>query len=174
MTDQYTVSAEKCGHIIAVYVKGGLECSWLRMYLDCKTGQMACDSDIGTFACRIPIKTISFSSLLKKPYWLLKKCVKPCDMRFSWSVSESCLCQMVREDGGDLAGLKSVLQRANEYTDSADAWLTAVDLIADRDNYDLPCDWAECVEHFYMPQQTLFAKICRDVIAPEVERVMRE
>lgn len=36
MTDQYTVSAEKCGHIIAVYVEGDHACLWIRMYLDCR------------------------------------------------------------------------------------------------------------------------------------------
>lgn len=53
-------------------------------------------------------------------------------------------------------------------------WLTALQMIADRKGFELPEEWCGCVIRCYTPQQKLFAEICRDVIAPEVERVMRE
>lgn len=174
MTDQYKATSEKCGHIIAVYVEGDPMCLWLRMYLDCKTGQMACDSDIGHFACVMPIKEKPFSGWLKNTGWMLRKCVHPLDMEFRRDASEDYLREMVREEEGDIDGLESVLLSADEYGDEEGAWLTAVTLIADNEDYDLPWDWVDCVIRCYTPQQKRFAEICRDVIAPEVERVMRE
>lgn len=169
---KYKATAEKCGHIIAVYVEGDPMCLWMRMYLDCKTGQMTCDSDIGHFACRMPIKDGSFSDWLKKTDWMLRKCVHPLDQRFSRSASEDCLREMVRDEDGDMEGLDSVLLSAEEYDTSADAWETAVLLSANDEEYDLPEEWYDCIIRDYTEQQKRFAKICRDVIAPEVERVI--
>lgn len=170
----YKAKAEKCGHIIAVYIKGGPECLWLRMYLDCKTGQMTCDSDIGHFACVMPTKEKPFSGWLKNTDWMLRKCVHPLDMEFRRGASEDCLREMVGEEEGDIDGLESVLLSAEEYDTSVDAWETAVLLSANDEGYDLPLEWYDCVIRCYTPQQKRFAEICRDVIAPEVERVMQE
>lgn len=78
----YKAKAEKCGHIIAVYVEGDPMCLWMRMYLDCRNGQMVCDSDIGHFACRMPIKVDTFSNWLEYTDWMLRMCVHPLDQRF--------------------------------------------------------------------------------------------
>lgn len=171
---KYKATAEKCGHIIVVYVEGDPMCLWLRMYLDCKNGQMTCDSDIGHFACVMPIKEKPFSGWLKNTDWMLRKCVRPLDMEFRRGASEDYLREMAREEGADLDGLESVLLGAEEYDTSADAWETAVLLSANDEGYDLPLEWYDCIIRNYTPHQKRFAEICRDVIAPEVERVMRE
>lgn len=174
MTDKYKATAEKCGHIIAVYVTGDYMCMWMRMYLDCRNGQMVCDSDIGHFACVMPIKEELFPHWLRNTDWILKKCVKPLDQEFRRSASEDCLREMVREEEGDIDGLESVLLSAEEYGENVDSWLIAVEWIAENEDFDLPYGWSDCVIRCYTPQQKRFAEICRDVIAPEVERVMQE
>lgn len=174
MTDKYKATAEKCGHIIAVYVEGDHACLWMRMYLDCRNGQMTCDSDIGHFACVMPINAYPFSHNLRKTEWLLRKCVNPFDMKFNVIASENFLREIVREGEGDLDGLESVLMSARGYEDNSDAWIIAVDWIAKYECFDLPYNWTDCVIRYYTEQQKRFAEICRDVIAPEVERVMQE
>lgn len=170
---KYKATAEKCGHIIAVYVEGDPMCLWMHMYLDCRNGQMTCDSDIGMFACMMPIKADLFSRWLRKADWLLRKCVKPNEMEFRLNESIDCLREMADDEDLDMEELNDVIYE-NDYTQDAESWMTALQLIADQKGFELPDEWYDCVIRCYTPQQKRFAEICRDVIAPEVERVMQE
>lgn len=174
MTDKYKATAEKCGHIIAVYVEDDPMCLWMRMYLDCRNGQMTCDSDIGHFACVMPINAYPFAHNLMKTEWLLMKCVEPFDMAFRLELSIDRLREMAIDEELDIEELNDVIYEAGDHTQNAESWLTALKLIADRKGFELPEEWYDCIIRMYTKQQMRFAEICRDVIAPEVERVMRE
>lgn len=70
--------------------------------------------------------------------------------------------------------LDDIIDEAYAYASDKDAWAAAINLGADYYGIDLPCEWWECLVEEYTPRQRRFARLCSDVIAPELRRMLRE
>ena len=176
-------TGEQHGSLIVIRMTGGPDCLWLNMYLDIEKGQMTCDSDIGFYAYHwgrhIP-KDESFLQFccrwLADEEWLLRKCIdeRHVEKRFDLEKTVENLRIMIHEDtdGEDEDNLEYALETAEGYSEDRRAWTAAFYVAADREMAYLPDEWYECIEEDYSPWQKRFAEICREVIVPELERLI--
>lgn len=170
------------GEVVIIRMRGGPDCMWLNMYLDTRDWQMTCDSDVGSYAFRFGPPRISRSFLrfcidwLGDENYLLRKCVG--EMRLDKTLmleeTESAFRAMIYEFYGDEEfdedALDGILCDAEGYSDTAQSWAFAVQVHAEWADFQLPEEWYECVREGYSPMQKRFAEICKNTIAPELER----
>ena len=177
-------SAERHGDVVVIRMTGGHDCLWLNMYLDTEAWQMTCDSDIGFYAYhwgRPQSATESFIEFcirwLSNDEWLLRKCIgerheaKAFDVGASVTALREAFLEYHGEDT-DTDDLESMLEIAYGYSDEYRSWIAAVYVLADERNIELPEDWYECIAEDYTPWQKRFAEICREVIVPELLRII--
>lgn len=179
--------AEKHGSIVVVRMTGGPDCLWMNIYLDMDAGQMTCDSDIGFYAYhwgRYFPQDESFLQFccrwLADENWLLRKCIgeRHCDKGFD--ADETCrrLIEAYKEENEhpdeaevDTYFLEEAISRANCF-DDVDAWAAVLQEAATSLDVELPEEWWECIDREYTPWQKRFAEICREVIVPELEKLI--
>lgn len=183
----YSAHAERHGDIVAIRLTGGSACLWLNMYLDLKEWQMTCDSDIGSYAYRFGKPRDAdernfidyFCNVEVNEGWLLRKCVDEMHLPkgFNAAKSEYELCRMAADAGADeerRSELAELLDGMRAYSNNKDGWIAAICVGAEERGIDLPEGWGECITEKYTPQQRRFARICSEVIVPELRRMMRE
>lgn len=177
-------TVEQHGPLLVVRMTGGPDCLWLNMYLDTEAGQMTCDSDIGFYAHHwgrhIP-KDESFLQFccrwLSDEGWLLRKCINEqhVPLQFDRDGTIEALRQGYAEwhDGEelDMFHFEYALDEANAHYDKG-AWFAAFQIAADANGVELPDDWWDCIREEYTPWQKRFAEICREVIVPEIRKVV--
>ena len=56
--------------------------------------------------------------------------------------------------------------------DNREQFAAALSVAADERGVELPKDWWMCIVEDYPPWQRRFAEICREVIVPELKRLM--
>ncbi len=176
-------TAEQHGSLVVIRMTGAGDCLWLNMYLDMEEGQMTCDSDIGFYAYhwgrRIP-ENESFLRFccrwLADEEWLLRKCIgeQHVQKRYDYEKTVENLRTMIHEytDGEDEDNLEYALEAAEGYSDDRGAWTAAFYVAADHEMTYLPDEWYECIEEDYSTWQKRFAEICREVIVPELKRLI--
>ena len=180
-------TAERHGDIVAVYMQGGGDCLWLNMYLDCKDGQMTCDSDIGVYSyhwgrsCKGEDFITFCIRWMSDEEWLLRKCIDEnrADKKFDRFETVMNLRKAYDEyhsvdDDEIYAGCEfdDVLEVANGY-DNAEQFAAVLSVIADERGVELPEEWWTCIHREYTPWQKRFAEICREVIVPELRRLLK-
>ena len=168
-------TAEQNGSVVVIRMRGGPDCLWLNMYLDENERQMTCDSDIGFYAYhwgRNAIRGKSFVDFcinwLADENWLLRKCIgeRHIDKGFDAEKTRQNLRKAYEEENTDKA-----IERADQF-DEVDAWAAVLQEAADSLGVDLPEEWYECIERDYTTWQKRFAEICREVIVPELKRLV--
>ena len=180
-------TAERHGDLVVIRMTGGPDCLWLHMYLDTEAWQMTCDSDIGFYAYRwgkTASKTESFVEFccrwLKDEAWLLRKCIgeRHIDKGFDALKTRQNLLKAYEEENTDEDApdcdtyyLDEAIARADQF-DDVDAWAAVLQEAADSLGVDLPEEWYECIERDYTPWQKRFAEICREVIVPELRKLV--
>lgn len=180
-------TVEQQGTMIVVRMTGGMDCLWLNMYLDTIAGQMTCDSDIGFYAYhwgKGAIKTESFVQLcvrwLADENWLLRKCIgeRHADKGFDAEETRRNLIEAYKEENEhpdetdcDTYFLEEAISRANQF-DDVDAWSAVLQEAATSLDIELPEEWWDCIKRDYTPWQKRFAEICREVIVPELEKLI--
>ena len=180
-------TAERHGPVVVVHYTGGGDCLWLNMYLDCKHGQMTCDSDIGSYSyhwgrCWDGEDFISFCiRWFSCEEWLLRKCIDENHEELAFDLHETVL--NIRNEYDDIHNsgdeydvdfeFDEVLDVANGY-DNKDQFIAALSVAADERGVELPEEWWSCIVEDYTPWQKRFAEICREVIVPELKRMMEE
>ena len=170
--------------IVIIRMTGGPDCLWLNMYLDTKEWQMTCDSDVGAFSYhwgRGASRTESFEEFccrwLNNEEWLLRKCVGEMHLKkaFNYEATREKITQSYMEGNEyadlDLYYLDEVFAEAAGY-DEVSAWSAALQCKAETLGVDLPEEWYECIVEEYTPQQKRFAEICREVIVPELKKIV--
>ena len=178
---------EQTGQIVVIRMTGGPDCLWLNMYLDGAAGQMTCDSDIGFYAYHwgsIATRNESFLQFcirwLEDKNWLLRKCIgeRHIDKGFDAVETRRNLLKAYEEKNADEPDcdsyyLDEAISRADEFQD-VDAWAAVLQSAADSLGVDLPEEWWECIVRDYTPWQKRFAEICREVIVPELKKLVEE
>lgn len=184
-------TAERHGPVVVVRYTGVCDCLWLNMYLDCEHRQMTCDSDIGFYAYHWgrgwgEEDFISFCiRWFSSEEWLLRKCIgeQHVEKWFDRDASiENLRREFAEENGKDedeidsetfdlLCDFDNVLDIAAGYDDHA-RFAVALSVAADERAVDLPDEWWSCLVEDYTPRQKRFAEICREVIVPELKRMM--
>ena len=157
------------------------------MYLDCKHGQMTCDSDIGSYSyhwgrCWDGEDFISFCiRWFSCEEWLLRKCIGENHEELAFDRYETLMNLRKAYDDIHNSGdeydvdfeFDEVLDVANGY-DNKDQFIAAMSVLADERGVELPDEWWSCIVEDYTPWQKRFAEICREVIVPELKRMMEE
>lgn len=182
-------TAERCGSVVVIRMTGGPDCLWLNMYLDTDARQMTCDSDIGFYAYHWGRLAAAYTNFLNfccnwlaDENWLLRKCIgeRHIDKGFDLKKTEQNLLKAYKEENADEDDLdcdtywiEEALLRASGF-DDADSWAAVLQASADNLGVDLPEEWYECIECDYTPWQKRFAEICREVIVPELEKLMNQ
>lgn len=178
-------TAERHGPVVVVRYTGGGDCLWLNMYLDCEHGQMTCDSDIGFYAYHWgrgwgEEDFISFCiRWFSNEEWLLRKCIGEYHVPKAFDQYETVM--NLREAYDDIHNrgdeydvdceFDEVLEDARQF-DNKDQFTAALSVVADERGVELPEEWWSCIVEDYTPWQKRFAEICREVIAPELKRMM--
>ena len=179
-------TAERHGPVVVVRYIGGFDCLWLNMYLDCKYGQMTCDSDIGSYSYkwyRCADNGDDFirfcTKWLANEEWLLRKCIGEKHEELEFDRHETVL--NLRKAYDDIHNndeeydvdfeFDQVLDVANGY-DNKEQFITALSVLADERGVELPEEWWTCIVEHYTPWQKRFAEICREVIVPELKRMI--
>ena len=175
-------TAERCGDIILIRMTGGPDCLWLTMVLDMKSFQLMCDSDIGSYFYRFHGSHegqdfLKFCIEWFNNYeWLLRKCIgeQRCDMQFDLDASISALREKYTEYNGDDCDsydFERVLEIASAYRDRDD-FAVAINVAANELCVELPEEWWTCLCVEYTAWQKRFAEICKEVIRPELMKLM--
>ena len=178
-------TAERHGPVVVVRYTGGGDCLWLNMYLDCEQGQMVCDSDIGFYAYHwgrswYGEDFISFCiRWLSNDEWLFRRCIDENHEELAFDRHETVL--NLRKAYDDIhnscdeydvdCSFDEVLDIANGY-DNKEQFIAALSVASDERGVELPDEWWSCIVEDYTPQQKRFAEICREVIVPELKRIM--
>lgn len=180
-------TAERHGPVVVVRYTGGGDCLWMNMYLDCEHGQMTCDSDIGSYSYNwggCVQKGDDFLRLciewLANEKWLLRKCIGEKHEKLELDRHETVLNLRKAYDDIHNSGdeeydvdfsFDEVLDIANWY-DNKDQFIATLSVAADERGVELPDEWLSCIVEDYTPQQKRFAEICREVIVPELKRMI--
>lgn len=184
-------TAERHGTVVVVHMTGGCDCMWLNMYLDCENGQMTCDSDIGLYAYHWGNRWngedfIAFCiRWFYDDEWLLRKCIdeKHVEKEFDRDASIEGLRRAFAEenetdedetysDTFDLTcEFDNVLEIAEGYDNHAQ-FVAALAVAAEERDVELPEEWLDCLVEDYTPWQKRFAEICREVIVPELRKLV--
>lgn len=182
---QRKATAKRNGNMIVIYMTGGSDCLWLNMYLDTQDWQMTCDSDIGSYAYHWgrpgSAQSESFIQFccrwLYDDEWLLRKCIgeRRIEKDFDAKKTRENIINDFRENGyddADFHDLDAALDCADIYYDNRAAWTAVFQECAESLDIELPDEWRSNIAEDYTPWQKRFAEICREVIVPEIERVM--
>ena len=178
-------TAERHGPVVVVRYTGGGDCLWLNMYLDCKYGQMTCDSDIGSYSYKYRCADNDDDFILfcikwlANEEWLLRKCIGEKHEELEFDRHETVLNLRKAYDDIHNSGdeyepdceFDEVLDVANGY-DNKDQFIAALSVLADERGVELPEEWWTCIVEDYTTRQKRFAEICREVIVPELKRMM--
>lgn len=180
-------TAERHGSLVVIRMTGGPDCLWLNMYLDTREKQMTCDSDIGFYAYnwgKYASMTSGFVDFctrwLADDNWLLRKCIgeRHVAKGFDYKQTRAKLLEAYKyentdEDNPDCDTyhLEEALARAAQF-DNPDVFAAVLQAEADSLAVDLPEEWYECFERDYTPWQKRFAEICREVIVPELRKLV--
>lgn len=177
-------TAERHGSMIVIHMTGGPDCLWLNMYLDAQDWQMTCDSDIGFYAYHWGAPRNSDRTFvdfciewLSDEHWLLRKCIgeRHAELDFDMEKTKQNLIREFIEDNGedcDTEDFMDALEMADGYHRNADEWAAALNTACDRLRVDLPEEWWNCMVKDYSPWQRRFAEICREVIVPELMKLI--
>lgn len=184
-------TAERHGPVVVVRMTGGPDCLWLNMYLDCEKNQMTCDSDIGFYSYH-------WGRLLNGEYfiqfcirwlsndeWLLRKCIGEQHVKkeFDRDASIESLRREfaeeheTHEDETDsetfdlLCEFDDVLEIAAGYNDH-EQFAAALCVASEERGVELPDEWWDCLVEDYTPWQKRFTEICREVIVPELRKLI--
>lgn len=182
-------TVERSGSVVVIRMTGGPDCLWLNMYLDTDARQMTCDSDIGFYAYHWGRTAAAHKSFLEfccnwlaDENWLLRKCIgeRRVDKEFDAQKTRQNLLNAYKEENQDedepdcdTYDLEEAIARADEFDDVC-AWVAVLQASADSLAVDLPQDWHECIERDYTPWQKRFAEICREVIVPELKKLVEQ
>lgn len=182
-------TAERHGNLVVIRMTGGPDCLWLNMYLDTQEKQMTCDSDIGFHAyhwgkrANMTYGFIEFCThWLADDDWLLRKCIgeRHVAKGFDYEKTRQALIKAYKEEtmdedepDCDTYYIEEALSRCGQF-DNPDTFAAVLQAEADSLGVDLPEEWWECIDRDYTPWQKRFAEICREVIVPELERIMKE
>lgn len=179
-------TAQRMGEMIVIRMTGGPDCLWMHMYLDTEKWQMTCDSDVGHYAYRWgaptkPLETFAEFCLnwLTNEKWLLRKCVDEQHPERKFDIERTVdglrtICLEYGDLEFDPDRLDDVIDEAYSFSQSADAWSAAIQLVAEMQGVELPEEWYECICMDYTPQQKRFAEICREVIVPELKKLYED
>lgn len=154
-------TAERCGDMIVVRMKGSEDCLWMNMYLDGDAGQMTCDSDIGSYAYQWGNNTEDdwtefCCNWLSNSEWLLRKCCgeRNAEMGFDQDATlEELRLRMMEgkeDDENAQAYVEYVLEAAADY-DTRREFAVALNVAADIQRVDLPEEWWDCIVERYTP-----------------------
>lgn len=114
--------------------------------------------------------------------WLLRKCIgeRHVAKGFDYAKTQENLLRAYKgyntdEDEPDCNTylIEEALSRAAQF-DDPDTFAAVLQAEADNLGVDLPEEWWVCIERDYTPWQKRFAEICREVVVPELERIMKE
>lgn len=182
-------TAERHGPVVVVRYTGGGDCLWLNMYLDCERWQMTCDSDIGHYSYNwhhsgVTWQCEDFISFCIRWFsseeWLLRRCIGKNHEELAFDRHETALnirnayadTHNIREEDFDVViNFNTVIDVASSY-DNKGQFIAALSVLADERGVELPDEWWSCIVEDYTPRQKLFAEICREVIVPELKRLM--
>lgn len=178
---KFRCTAKKQGDVVVIHVYGDGSCLWLNMYLD-KDWQMACDSDIGTYAYNwnryngVDAFVAFCCEWFVNTNWLLRKCVDEQWLKKTFDGAESAknLWTKIKCKNPDcgVEEIDDLFNEAEPYSDNKEAWLVTMNINADRYGIELPDEWWEHIIERYTPQQNRFAEICKEVIVPELKKLM--
>lgn len=182
-------TAERHGSLVVIRMTGGPDCLWLNMYLDTQEKQMSCDSDIGFYAYhwgKCTSMTYGFIEFcthwLADDNWLLRKCIGERHVSKGFDYEKTCQAlikaykeETMDEDEPDCNTyfIEEALSRCAQF-DDPDTFAAVFQAEADSLGCDLPEEWWACIDRDYTPWQKRFAEICREVIVPELKRLMKE
>lgn len=179
---RFHCTTKKHDDVVVIHAYGDGSCLWLNMYLG-KDWQMVCDSDIGTYAynwnrCNSVDAFVAFCcEWFVNKNWLLRKCVDEqwLEKAFDSEGSVENLLTKIKCANPDcgIEEINDLFSEAEPYSDSKNAWLTAIRITADRYGIELPEEWWEYIVEQYTPRQNRFAEICREVIVPELKKLLR-
>lgn len=181
-----TATAERCGSLIAIHMKGGPDCLWLNMYLDVKDWQMTCDSDIGFYAYHWGAPRNSQQTFLdfcidwlSHEDWLLRKCIgeKRAELDFDVEKTKQDMIRAFLDENGedcDIEVFMDALEVADGYSRDSGEWAAALTVACNQLSVELPEEWWTCLVKDYTPWQKRFAEICREVIVPELMKLAIE
>ena len=175
-------TAERCGKIIMISMTGGGDCLWLTMMLDTESWQMMCDSDIGSYSYRFNGSHVGQDFLkfcvewFNSDKWLLRKCIEERHIKkqFDMDATVNALRKEYIEYNGedcDSSDFERVLEIASEYSD-CDRFAVALNVAANELYVELPEEWWSCLCEEYTAWQKRFAEICKEVIRPELMKLM--
>lgn len=180
---KFCCTAKKHGDVVVIHVYGDGSCLWINMYLD-KYWQMVCDSDIGTFAYNwnrykgVDAFVAFCCEWFANENWLLRKCVDEqlVEKAFDGVESAKNLWTKIKCANPDcgVEEIDDLINDAEMYSDNKEAWFASIHINADMRDIEMPEEWWECVVETYTPRQKKFAEICREVVAPELRRMMEE
>ena len=177
-------TAQRNGDIVVIRMTGGPDCLWLNMYLDTDAWQMTCDSDIGFYAYHWQRNDSKDGFLelctrwLHNEEWLLRKCIDEQHVAkdFDKTATIDALREMFKEyyvdEDDEIPDYDGMLEDI-QYDDK-DSWCTALDYSASSYGVELPEEWWDCIVEDYTPWQKRFAEICREVIVPELEKLLKQ
>ena len=181
-----TATAERCGSLIAIRMKGGPDCLWLNMYLDVNEWQMTCDSDIGFYAyqwgaprnCQQTFLDFCIDWLSNED-WLLRKCIgeKRAELDFDVEKTKQDMIRAFLDENGedcDIEVFMDALEVADGYRRDSGEWAAALTVACNQLSVELPEEWWTCMAKDYTSQQKRFAEICREVIVPELMKLAIE
>lgn len=177
-------NAQNFGDIVVIRMTGGPDCLWLNMYLDTKEWIMFCESDIGSYSYRFTKSTNRDCFLdlciawLADRKWLLRKCIdeNQGEKCFDKEATVKNMLEMFEEyysdENDEIPDYKGLLD--NICYGDKDSWCTALDCFAPDYGVELPEEWWSYVVEDYTPWQKRFAEICREVIVPELEKLLKQ
>lgn len=175
-------TAERFGNIILIRMTGGADCLWLTMVLDMKSWQMMCDSDIGSYSYRFHGSHVGQDFLqfcvdwFNSDEWLLRKCIgeRHIEKQFYMDDTVAALREKYIEynsEDCDSYDFERVMEIASDYSDR-NSFAVALNVAANELSVELPEEWWSCICEEYTAWQKRFAEICREVIRPELIKLM--
>lgn len=178
-------TTERCGSVVVIRMTGGPDCLWLNMYLDTQQKQMTCDSDIGFYAYhwgRNANREVGFVPFcirwLADENWLLRKCIgeRHVPKQINKAATKKALMVAYVEENTNLDRdeFDAFLEAIEKAEQAEDVQTYSMILQAAEQCFTLPEDYYECFEEEYTPWQKRFAEICREVIVPELEKLMNQ
>ena len=184
-----SVTVEKNGNVIAVYMTGGYDCLWLNMYIDTKRFTITADSDIGNYAFSMFRwdEDEGFVEYLARKFkdsdFVLRHFIGPANRVLDREASKNSIRRYFEdqlEDDDNRDGFLSALDDAFEYvdddcsTEDTQLYLYRLEREADSLGIELNGDWYEYAVDDYTAWHKRFAEICERNIAPALKSFIKE
>lgn len=178
-------TAERCGSVVVIRMTGGPDCLWLNMYLDTQEKQMTCDSDIGFYAYHWGHQATAHKSFLEfccnwlaDDEWLLRKCIgeRHVQKQVNKAATKKAMMAAYLEENphSERYEFDAFLDAIAQAEQADDGQTYSLLLYALERHFNLPENCYEYIEEEYTPWQKRFAEICREVIVPELEKLMNK